>query len=129
MEKFKEKKIVNRLNIITIILMSCWFISLFIGIFFNINIIMLCFLLMLLALIFNLIALYLSNINKYTDEFIEYINNKINNAKSLDELYVIEKEFIYLAIENKSYCLSYPMTLKNIHRNINSKIEILEKLS
>lgn len=126
MKKFKEKKIVNVLNIITVILGISWFLSIVIGIFYPPF--LLGFLLLPITIIPITIASLLSERKTYTRLFITYIENKINNATTLSEFILIQDEFFSLAVENKTYCLSFPQTLKDIHRNIISKIEILEKI-
>lgn len=127
MEKFKEKIIVKISTAISIIMIVCWLMSLLIGAFYNPFLIG--FLLLPIATIPMLITTICSDEKKYTRDFILYINNKISEAKTLDELEAILKEFESLAIENKTYCLSFPIALKAIHRDILSRISILEKQS
>jgi hypothetical protein len=124
MEKFKEKKIVKIAEYTIMIMMLCWFLGMFIGMFYHPFLVS--FLILPLTLIPIIISFYFSERNKYTSEFIIYIKGKISKAKTLEELNYIYSEFMYLAVDDKTYCLSYPLDLKNIHRDILSKIEILE---
>lgn len=125
MKKFKEKKIVNVLNIISLVLGLCWISSLVIGVFYHLF--LFGFLLLPIAVIPILLSDFLSDKNEYTRRFIAYIQNKIDDAETLDELKSIRWEFLELATKDKMYCLSFPVNLRYIHRDLNSKIEILEK--
>lgn len=71
----------------------------------------------------------ISKKENYTREFITYIKDKINKAKSLEDLLSVEKEFNRLAIKDGMYCLSFPHSLKTIQAKILSQIEILEKIN
>lgn len=127
MEKFKEKRIVNVLNNIGLSIFFCCMLSLVLAMFnpyFLIG-----FLFFPLPLPFLLIASSLSKINKYSREFIAYMQGKLKSAETLEDLISIKKEFDYLAVENGVICLSYPVTMKEINHEIVSKIDILQKLS
>lgn len=127
MEKFKEKKIVNILDIIIVIGLILFLLCLFLMPFSKVF--GLGFLILPSMIPIILLSWYFSDKNKYTSELLKYMRNKLNTAKTLNDLKDIEKEFIYLAIENCSVSinLSYPTDLKNIHREILNKIDILEK--
>jgi len=125
MEKFKERKIVNIAQIIIMIIGVSWLLSLFLV--FISDKFLLGFLLLPCAIPFLIISFCYSTRDKYTNEFLIYIRKKLNNASNLEELIAIEKEFLRLATEDKMYCLSYPVNLKQIHIEINSKIDILQK--
>jgi len=125
MEKFKEKKIVNILLTIAISMFGLWIITLILSVF---NKIFLAgFLLIPVATLCILIGSTLSDSKKYSREFIDYMNNRINKAKTLHDLYDCLDEFRNLAIENNMYCLDYAHDLRKIHEKIVFQIEILEK--
>ena len=125
MEKFKEKKIVVVFESICMISMIIFLISLFLVIFSD-NF-LLGFLILPFTAPFAILSIVLSDKSKYTSKFLIYMRDKLNKAITLNELLEIEKEFKYLAIKDKMYCLSYPYDLKDIHKEINSKIDILIK--
>lgn len=129
MKKFKEKKYVNILQIVGLI---CGLITVFsvpIGCFFESII---CVWLFLIGLPLTGLCLFLHEMletrRKYTSDFITYINNKVQNAKTLDEYIEIRKEFINLAVENGIFCLAYPKDLNKMLGNLNVIIDSLKKL-
>ncbi len=81
----------------------------------------------------GMVSLFLSAMfetkSKYTSEFLLYIRYRLDEARSLSALYSIENEFRQKAIKNGQYCLSYPSSLREIHKEIVDKIEILETIS
>ena len=123
MEKFKEKRIVNICNTITLIIGIMWVLCLIIAIFNHQF--LLGFLLLPCCIPFIVMSSILSDKNKYASDFLVYIRGKLSKATTLDELIAVEKEFLHLATDGKMYCLSYPTDLRKIHNEINSKIEIL----
>lgn len=125
MEKFKEKKIVDNLFAISSILGVIWFLSLIL-IIFNEKFVIGLFLLPISAILI-MVAGSLSDKEKYTKQFIIYISERLKSAKTLEELLDIEDSFMYLAVKNKQYCLSFPNILKYIHQEIINKIDILQK--
>lgn len=125
MKKFKEKRIVKILDMVSVIIGLCWIVLSPIGIFYHPF--LLGFLLLPIAVIPILISFTLSDRDTYTRLFIGYMENKVQNAITLEDLKSIEREFLDLAVEGTMYCLSFPINLKNIHRDIHSKIELLEK--
>jgi hypothetical protein len=124
MEKFKEKKIVNILDRITLSFLILLVLSFILLIFNDIFLFGLSFL--LLAVITNSISEMLSQKRKYTNDFISYIEEKIKEVSSLDDLEELLSEFENLSIENGVYILDYPNTLRELHKNILSKIEIIK---
>jgi len=126
MVKFKEKRIVIILDIISLIISLCGIVSIFLLIFSEMF--LLGFLLIFCAIPFFVVSSWLSNKDEYTTEFLAYMRKKLDVAKTLDELLEIEKEFISLAIDGKLYCLSFPNDLRKIQQEINNKIDILQKI-
>ena len=124
MKKFKENKVAEIAEYVSMILVICWFLGMFIGMFYHPFLVS--FLLLPITIIPICISFYFSERNKYTVEFKIYIKDKISNARTLNDFENVLNEFERLAIEDKCYCLSYPLDLKNIHRDIYSKIEILK---
>lgn len=124
MEKFKEKRIVEVLDAICLVIMLIFLASLIIGIFYHAF--LFGFLLLPIVMIIIVISQSLSKKNEYTRGFIIYIKDKVKKAKSLDELNQILNEFESLAIEDGMICLSFPADIKIISRDLISKIEILE---
>jgi len=125
MKEFKEKKIVEILNMIVVIIGILFILSLILAII-NYKF-LLGFLLLPCCLPFIILSWYFSDINEYTDKFLKYIQFELKEATNLDSLYHIKKEFERLAIKDKKYCLSYPQVLRKIHAEILNKIDILEK--
>lgn len=142
MEKFKEKKIVKICQLITVGL----------GILFMICLItpIVTFLLSIiwhnladvgtyifafgmlsipLNIPFLLISSTLSDKKYYTSQFLQYMREQLESATTLKELLELHQEFMYLATDGGMYCLSYPISLREIHKEIESKIDILEKQS
>lgn len=127
MEKFKEKRSSEVLLVISVIMGILSLITFFIGLFTN-SMIGLGILGLPISAILTFISKGLSTQDSYTREFLLYMRKKLKSAKTLEELYQIEKEFRELAIKDKMYNLSFPMDLRQIHQEINNKIEILEML-
>lgn len=127
MEKFKENKIAEIANYTGMIMMLSWIIGMAIGAFYHPFLFSM--LILPLAIIPVIISFSFSERDKYTSKFMVYIKNKISQAKTLNDFEQVYLEFTRLAIDGKTYCLSYPLDLKIIHRDIVSKIEILEMLS
>jgi len=126
MEKFKEKKSVIICNQIGAFTTLVFLLSVFISIFYPKALFGMFSLLVGLPL-----AIYVkivSDKEKYTSTFIDYMELKINNAKTLEEFKEIYKEFDYLAIEDDRYALSFPNDLKSLQSKIINSIKILEKL-
>jgi hypothetical protein len=124
MEKFKEKKIVNILDRITLSFLILLVLSFILLIFNDIFLFGLFFL--LLAVITNSLSEMLSQKRKYTNDFISYIGEKIKEVSSLDDLEELISEFQNLSIENGRYILDYPNIIRELHKNILSKIEIIK---
>jgi hypothetical protein len=125
MDRIKERKIVTVLSVIGASLMIIWLICLFLMIFnliFGVG-----FLLLPIAGVFLILANVFDKKDTYTSQFIRYMKCKLKDARTLEELKVILKEFEDLAIENNMYCLSYPVDIRKIHEEILYKIDILEK--
>lgn len=127
MEKFKEKRSSEVLLVISVILGILSAITFFIGLITS-SMIGIGILGLPISAILGLISKGLSTQDLYTREFILYMRKKLKSAKTLEELYQIEKEFNELAIKDKRYNLSFPMDLRQIQQEINNKIEILEML-
>lgn len=125
MEKFKEKRIVKILNIITGVLMLSWLVGLLLVLVSDKFLIT--FVLLPCILPFAITASVLSQKNKYTKEFLAHMREKLSKIRTLEELLEIKKEFEDLAIKDGVYYLSFPGDLKNIHQEIIYKIDILEK--
>ena len=126
MEKFKEKKSVIICNQIGSFTTLVFLLSVFISIFYPKALFGMFSLLVGLPL-----AIYVkivSDKEKYTSTFIDYMELKIDNAKTLEEFKELNKEFDYLAIEDDRYVLSFPNDLKSIQSKIINSIKILEKL-
>ena len=123
MEKFKEKRIVKILDATSVIIGLCFFLSLVIGIFYHPFLIG--FLLLPLAIVPIALSWSISDKDKYTKEFIKYIESKIKDAHTIEQLNDIDDEFTKLAIDGNFYCLSFQATLKEIQRDLFSKIELL----
>jgi len=126
MEKLKQSKTFNILESITVSLFGLWLMSMIISIW-NHNF-LLGILLIPLAVIIHLTSKIFDKQPKYTEQFINYINNKLNNAVSLEQLINIRTEFEDLAIKNGMYNLSYSIDLKKIHSEIYAKIDVLSKI-
>lgn len=126
MQKFKEKKIVIIANLIGSILAVCSLIS-FMFIFYHPYIFIGGVSSALLALVLMASAYYISDEYAYTYKFIPYIERKLKDAKTLKEHKSVLIEFEYLALENGVYKLPFTTTLRKIHHEITSKIELLEK--
>jgi hypothetical protein len=126
MEIFKEKQIIIILDTIGGILGIGFILSLVIGIF-NPQFLVGLFLLPLSG-VFIFPSFFLSKKDNYTRQFLNHIRGKIESANSLNELILVKNEFEKLAIKNNFYYLSFPGTLKEIHKEIINKIEILEKI-
>jgi predicted membrane chloride channel (bestrophin family) len=125
MEKFKENRVAEISTNIGLCMFIGWIIGMGIGIFYH-PFLWSIFLLPV-ALIVIVIALFFSTRNKYTSEFLEYMRARIDSAVTLEEIKGVSREFESLAIEDGMYILSYPQDLKDIHRDINSRISILKK--
>lgn len=124
MEKFKEIRIVKISDYVSVTIALMFFLSLIIGAFYHPFLVG--FLLLPIAIIPLLISKSLSKKDEYTRNFITYMKSKVKKAKSLNELNKILNEFESLAIEDNMICLSFPLDIKTMHRDIISKIEILE---
>ena len=126
MEKFKEKKSIDFCENIMAILFIIFIVSVFISIFYNKAI--LGILSLLLSFPFALYSKICSKKEEYTQKFIEYIENKIKNAKTLEEFNKLYQEFEYLSTENNRFFLSFPNDLKSIQSRIIDCINLLEKI-
>lgn len=127
MEKFKEKKLVNILDICVGVLAILAFISLILTVF---NLLFLggFFGLMLLAVPFIVASKILSKKDEYTREFLKYMRDKLDKYSTLKEYNTLLQEFNNLAIKNNSYCLSFPVSVRKIHDEILIKIDALKKI-
>ena len=127
MEKFKENRVAEIATNIGLGILVGWIIGMVIGVFYH----PLLWSIFLLpgALIAIVIALFFSTRNKYTSEFLKYMRAKIDSAVTLEELMGVSREFESLAIEDGMYILSYPQDLKDMHRDINSRIAILKTIT
>jgi hypothetical protein len=143
MEKFVEKNVVKFFNIIKMVLGISMLISLtltvllmLVGITFpsskpTVDPLFIMFLfgviiLPTLALPFIIATHFLSKKVKYTKKFIEYIDNKLSTATTLEELININTEFKELLLTNGKLNLSPSQELIDIKKEINYKIEILD---
>jgi hypothetical protein len=143
MKKFVEKKIVKIFNKITMILGISMLISLALSVLFMIigtlfpsskpivdplfvKFLSLILILPTSALPFIIATHFLSKKSKYTKEFIEYIDNKISTATTLEELIEINTEFNELLLTNGKLNLSPSQELIDIKKEILNKIEILQ---
>ncbi len=131
MEPFKQSKTVVVLLMVSTLLLIIALISFFTFLFSDGKPIwFLTFLITFgIALILHGIQVRLDKEEKYTREFMVYIEDRINKTKSLEDLLSVEKEFNRLAIKDGMYCLSFPHSLKTIQTKILSQIEILEKIN
>lgn len=129
MEKFKENRIAKVLGVLTVVFAISFFIGTATGpIFKSVINLWICLISLILAILFDISEKIFSDKTKYTSKFIQYINDKIQNAKTLDEYIEIRKEFISLAVEDNQFCLSYPRNLNQILNNLNVIINSLKKL-
>lgn len=128
MKKFKEKKIVITLGITSVIFAFLFMLS-FALIFVLKNTFFIYGLLVSIIISFASIitSTLLSEKDKYTREFLKYINSKVEKANILQEYKDILSEFEYLAIEDKRYSLSFPNNLRYTHNRILNSIEALER--
>jgi len=102
MEKFKEKKIVILLELISVYIFLASLLSLVLTF---VNIIFLGGFLIgvLITGVFIIISSSLSDKEKYTDDFLNYMRSLLKEAKTLEELKDIETIFISLAIKDIQY--------------------------
>ena len=126
MEKFEEKKIVNILQTVSVVLFFLFLTSLLL-IILN-EVFMFGFLFIPLSFLFLTISKIISNKGKYSSQFIDYMENKVNNSKTIGELEDCLNEFNFLVIRNGMYDLEYPTDLRRIHQKIINQIEILKKI-
>ena len=127
MEKFKEKRIVNILNIIGTCMLVIFLIGIF-GMMFS-PMFGLGFLAIPVGFICSVLASSISKKGKYTTEFLKYMKDKLQTASTLEDLILIRSEFYDLAVEGSQFCLSFPHDLRNIQREIENKIDILIKFN
>jgi ABC-type transport system involved in cytochrome bd biosynthesis fused ATPase/permease subunit len=128
MEKFKEKKIVIILDKILVVFAILFMLSFFLTLLFeNIFFIYVLLASLVISLSSRAISSRKSIKDKYSKEFLNYINGKIEKANTLNEFKDILSEFEELAIEDKRYNLSFPYDLKYTHNRILNSIEVLEK--
>jgi hypothetical protein len=125
MEKFKENRVAEILTNIGLCVFIGGIIGMGIGIFYHPF--LWSIFLFPVALLSIIVSSSFSTRNKYTSEFLEYMRARIDSAVTLDEIVGVSREFESLAIEDGMYILSYPQSLKDIHRDINSRISILKK--
>ena len=128
MEKFKEKKFIEISDIIGMLAFILMLVGLLLCLVSH-YFIYLVVLMFLIGFICAVIIGSFSDKQKYTDQFIKYIEDKLSKANSLEDLLKVEKEFIDLSIEGRVYNLKNPEKLKTIHRKINAQIEILNKIT
>jgi hypothetical protein len=126
MEKFKENKVSDvcgKMGVISFVLV---FVSAIFGMIDNINFYGI---IIFSPISFMLLGLSesLSKQQEYTESFIKYIRQYLDKADTLEKLLLVKNEFESLCIENGRFCLSYPHELKEIHVEINTKIQILNK--
>jgi flagellar biosynthesis protein FliP len=127
MRKFKEKKFVKVISQVAVTSFVLGILSLILS-FYN-PIFVPGIFLFAVSLFLSLLSDFLSNRNNYTSEFLDYIDNKISNSNTLEELKETLREFGDLAIEKGTYRLSYPVSLKKRHQKLLDQIEILEKIN
>ena len=125
MEKFKENRVAEILTNIGLCVFIGGIIGMGIGIFYHPF--LWSIFLFPVALFSIIVSSSFSTRNKYTSKFLEYMRARIDSAVTLDEIMGVSREFESLAIEDGMYILSYPQSLKDIHRDINSRISILKK--
>lgn len=82
----------------------------------------------LVVLVLEIIASTFSTKRKFTREFINHIETKLEAAVDVYDYQDIRNEFEYTAIKDGQYCLSWPRTLKKLHTQINASTHALEKL-
>jgi hypothetical protein len=126
MEKFEEKKIVNILQTVSVVLFFLFLTSLLLTILNEVFVFG--FLFIPLSFLFLTISKMISNKGKYSSQFIDYMENKVNNSSTIGELEDCLDEFNFLAIRNGMYDLEYPTDLRRIHQKIINQIEILKKI-
>jgi hypothetical protein len=81
-----------------------------------------------IASLFVLISNAYSKKDRFTKDFIEEIENNLSNAKNQKELWEIYDKLWAEAIdENNIIRLSYPLSIKDLFKEINYKIDILNK--
>ena len=127
MEKFKEKKIAELLQNATVVLIIMCPVSIVLLIFVNTNFAYLLFVCFFGAVTATILGQLLSAKDKYTREFLSYIDTRIKNAYNIDDYKAILSEFESIAIEDKLFCLSFPQSLRYTHNRIKNSIEALER--
>jgi len=86
------------------------------------------FLLIPVSGLVTLISSFLSTRNKYTKQFIDKVQQQMDDAKSVDDLVKIREYIIAQAVdENNMIRLSYPGDIKRFIFTIDSQIAILNK--
>lgn len=127
MEKFKENKITEVLNIIAVILAIPTCISLSFGYFYESLLLSVCGLFLLITIyILFVIASANSDIDEYTREVIKYISSLLKEATTIEELNTIQEELLYLSTKDGRYITpSYIDDIKKLYNDINSRITVL----
>lgn len=127
MEKFKENKITEVLNIIAVILAIPTCISLSLGYFYESLLLSGCGLFLLITIfILFVIASANSDIDEYTREVIKYISSLLKEATTIEELNTIQEELLYLSTKDGRYITpSYIDDIKKLYNDINSRITVL----
>jgi len=132
MKKFVEKKSVKVIDKITI---ACAFVSVlsFLSLFWiNVTTLFVPLFIVLISFIvavgiLGMVRFFLSNKDKYTREFLKYMQSRIDNAKTSDEMQDVFDEFINLSTENgKFFNLSFPTDLKIMNNDIISQLKALK---
>lgn len=126
MKKYEPTKIDKRLDVALIVTMLLTLLGLF-TMFFFIKFAFLFIVGLPLSLIFGLTSKWISKKDEYTREFLKYMRKRIDDSFTLEGLKSVMREFEELAIEGRTYRLSFPSDLRRIHVELLNKIEILEK--
>lgn len=128
MEKFKEKKIVTVLTY----LLTASFVS-FIVLFgigmFHTKLLLPAFINIISVFAIAVLILLLETRDKYTARLLEYFRNKLSCAETLEEHIEMLNEFESLCVENGRYILSFHNDLRDIHKQLGTKIALLERIN
>jgi hypothetical protein len=80
------------------------------------------------AIGFALLTIFTSTQKKYTTKFLEENREKLNQTKSIEELYQLRKCVYYQSVEDGAIRLSYPLEVKSLLNDIGEKINNYELL-
>lgn len=126
MEKFKEKRFIVILEYITSITGLLGFLSIMPVIGDNIKIVWQFSILGIFLVLFSTTLIFETK-SKYTKRFLKYIEDKILNASSREEIESIRKEFIDLSVKDGIWILSRPKTLQESYKKLDQKLLIILK--